>query len=109
MIACSISRSLFANVESNFAPRLFRRSHQLPDRFKDRADLLVMFTNAFFEFGKFVRELAICFQRLAQLYERPYNRDVHFHRTLTVQDARQHGEALFGESVGEMAPSALAF
>ena len=58
-----ITRGLLANVKSDFALRLFRRSHQLSNRFENCINLFVMFPNPLFEFRKFSAELAICLQR----------------------------------------------
>ena len=60
----------------------------------------VMFPDAFFEFGKFPRQFAICFEHLAQLHERAHDRDVHFHSALALQHTREHRDALLGKGIG---------
>jgi hypothetical protein len=52
-------------MKSDLAARFFGRGYELPNRFDDRVNFFVVFTDAFFELGKFSRQFAICFQYLA--------------------------------------------
>ena len=45
-------RRLLAHMKSDLAPWLFRRGHQLPDRFQDRRDLVIVHSDTLFEFRK---------------------------------------------------------
>ena len=86
-------------MKSDLALRFLRRRHQLPNRIDDRGDFFIVFADTFLEFGEFLRQLAIAFERFAQLHKRAHDRDVHLHRALAFQNAREHRDALFGEGV----------
>src|SRR5438067_12618741 len=89
-------------MKSNFTTRRFWPRHQLPNRFDDRCDVLVVYADALFQFGKSARKLAIGLRRLAQLHKRAHDGNVDLDRALAVQHARQHRYTLFCERVRQM-------
>jgi hypothetical protein len=54
-----------------------------------------------------LRHVLIDGRNLPQLDEGA-DRDIHLHRTLAVQDGREHGHAVLGESVWEIAAATVA-
>src|SRR5436190_18335409 len=95
-----IAWGILAHMESNFAARLFGWRHQLADRLEDGRDFFVVFTNALFQFSKFLRQFAIRFEHPTKLHKRAHDRDIHFHGTFAIQNTRQHRHALFRKRVG---------
>lgn len=83
MVPGSVTRRFLAHVKSDFAPRLLRRRHQLPDGVKNRGYFLIMFAVPLLQLRKFGGKLAIGLEGLAQFHESTHDRDVHFHRAIT--------------------------
>jgi len=96
-------------MKSDFTPRIFWRSRQLPDRFEDSDDFLVMFADTPLEFDKFLRQFAIRIEHPTKPHKRAHDCDVDFDGADAVQDAGQHRDPLLGEGVRPMPATALAF
>src|ERR1700719_3327718 len=84
---CPIARCFLPHVKANFAARPFGWRHQLPNCIDDRRDLIIMFADSLLQLGEFASEFAVGLQGLAQLHERPHDRDVYLHRAFAFQHA----------------------
>ncbi len=51
------------------------------------------------EFGQFTGEFGVASEDLEELNKGPHYGDVYLHGAGTVQNAREHGDSLFGECV----------
>jgi hypothetical protein len=75
-------------MKPDFPTRFFWWSHQLPDRFENRSDFLIVLSDAPLEFRKFPCKFAICVERLSEPHKRTHKRDIYLHSALAVQYAR---------------------
>jgi len=76
------------------------RGHQLPDRVEDDSELRVVLL---FERIELAGQLFVRERHLTEANEGAHDRDVDVDRALTSEHARQHRNAMFGESVWEEA------
>src|SRR5437868_5965303 len=82
----------------------FGRRDQLFDRGKHDGKLLIVFL---FECFDFAGKVAVCIHDPAQLNECPHDGDVDLDRARAAQYAREHGDALLGESIWAISPSTV--
>lgn len=61
-----------------------------------------MFPNPLFQLGKFARQLPVGGGQLPHLHEGAHDGDIHLHGPFAVEDAGKHGDALFGEDIGQI-------
>jgi len=60
-----------------------------------------------FQFGQLAREFLRAAEQFAHLHESPHHKDAHADGLRTVEDVGGHDRAVFGESVGKKAASAV--
>lgn len=77
--------------------------HEFADGVEDDLELPVVFL---FERVEFFGEVGLGRQYPAQADEGPHDGDVDLYGAGAVEDARQHGDALFGEGVGGVSAAA---
>ena len=71
------------------------RSHELSDGLEDDGELLVVLAKLAFEIGEFAGQVFVRRHNSAQADEGPHDRDVDFDGTVAIEDAGEHGHALF--------------
>jgi len=75
---------------------------------EDSFELVIMLMILAFEILQSTRKVFMLGQDLPQFDERAYDHDIHLHGSLTVEDARQHGDFVLGERVRQVSSTAAA-
>src|SRR5581483_60384 len=104
---CDACASTLA-VKSNSLARLVRRLHQLPDRFENRGNLLVVAFDPFLQLGQLAREFPVGGEHFAQLHKSSHDLNVYVYGALAPQHTGEHRDALLGEGVRHKSAQAAA-
>src|SRR5260221_14246909 len=81
----------------------WRRGHQLANGFENDPEVFVIFL---FQFLELAGQVLMSRKNLAQAHEGAHDGDIDVNGALTAKHAGKHGNALFGESVREIAAPA---
>ena len=93
----------YPGIETDAPPVRFRWSHEAADGVKYHSKTGIVFL---FKGIELFRHLVIGGDHLTQLYEGPHDEDIDLNGAFTAQNTGQHGDPLFGEGIGAVAPSA---
>src|SRR6266446_10078605 len=89
-------------MEANLFARLLGCRDQLLDRLEDDGELLIIF---FLERFDLARQVAVAVHQTAELHESAHDCDIDLYGTSAAENARKHGNALLGTSVGQVTPA----
>ncbi len=104
----SIFGCSFFDEKADFSFLGLRRGHELADRLEDHLELRVV---SLFQRFKFSSEVLMGRQYFSQPHKGAHDFDIDLDRTLATKNARKHGDALFGEHIGQVSatPSSFGF
>ena len=92
-----------SDIEANFLLRLLGRIQQLADCLEDCPNLFIVKFVLSLEFVELLRKHSVGGEKITQPDEGPHDRNIHPNRSITFQDAREHGNALFREGIRKSA------
>ena len=93
-------------AETDLGTRPCRRLHQLPNRVKQRRDVLILRYDSGLQIRQLSRHFFMCSQHSAEANEGSNHLNAGVYGNRAVEDAGQHDRAVLGEGIRPIAPSA---